>query len=243
MPFLFRAIRHDSMIAGRVRQYCWYAVGEVVLIFFGITLALAFEDWSQERQLRGQEFSALNDIAENLSANIDSLSVDLQTDSTRLEDCRRAILIVEERSAWQPESGELFESCRYWTSPYLQFAAYDSLKVRGTNLLSSQSLRISIVRLYEETYAIHIGDHDREQWDFQSAVVLPIWNRYLRETPDGNTEPSSYDALLASEEFLNLLNNRSSLLSKSIDKQKDSLEDTREVLAAVEDELARRAPN
>lgn len=213
MPFLFRGIRRESVTTGRIRQYCWYAIGEIVLIFFGITLALAFEDWSQERQLRGQELATLEDIADNLSANIVSLTANLQSDSTYMENCRRAILLVEERSIWQPASGELFDGCRYWTSPYLQFAAYDSLKARGTDLLSSRSLRTSIVRLYEEIYAGHIGDMDREQWDFQSAVVLPVWNRYLRTTPDGNTEPSNYDALLASEEFLNILYNRNRLLS------------------------------
>jgi hypothetical protein len=243
MPFLFRAIRRDSVTTGRIRQYCWYAIGEVVLIFVGITLALAFEDWSQERQLRGQELASLEDIAENLRANIITLTADLQRDSTRMENCWRGILLVEEQSVWQPESGELFDDCRYWTSPYLQFAAYDSLKARGTDLLSSRSVRTSIVRLYEGTYADHIGDVDRSQWDFQSAVVLPVWNRYLRTMPDGNTEPSNYDALLASEEFLNVLYNRNELLSASIDSQNASLENTQEVLAAIEDEIGRQEAN
>ena len=66
MPFLFRGIRRDSVIMGRVRQYFWYAIGEVVLIFFGITLALAFDDWSQERQLHEQQVASLQDLAENL---------------------------------------------------------------------------------------------------------------------------------------------------------------------------------
>jgi hypothetical protein len=187
--------------------------------------------------------ASLEDIAENLSANIISLTANLQGDSTGIENCRRAILLVEERSVWQPESGELFDDCRYWSSPYLQFAAYDSLKARGTDLLSSRSVRTSIVRLYEETYAYHIGDMDREQWDFQSAVVLPLWNRYLRTTPDGNTEPSNYDALLASEEFLNVLYNRNRLLSASIDSQNVSLESTQEVLVAIEDEIGRQEAN
>ena len=242
MPFLFRGIRRDSVSLGRIRQYWWYAIGEVVLIFFGITLALAFDDWNQERRLRGQELASLEDIAENLRANVASLTTKLQSDSIHLENCRRAILLIEERSIWQPENGEVLNDCRFWSSPYLQFAAYDSLKARGTDLLSNRSVRTSIVSLYEETYAWHVGDMDREQWDFQSAVVLPVWNRYLRTTPDDITEPSNYDALLDSEEFLNVLYNRSDLLDRSMDFQEGSLEDTKEVLDALEAELERQGP-
>ena len=240
MPFLFRGIRRDSVAMGRVRQYFWYALGEVVLIFFGITLALAFDDWSQERQLREQQVASLEDLAENLRGNIASLTSNSQSDLKRLERCRQVILKVEERLLWRPEDGEGFNSCRYWTSPYLQSAAYDSLKARGTDLIANRLVRSSIVALYEETYANLVGDIDREQWGFQDGVFYPVWNRHIRTLPDGTAEPSSYDALLASEEFLNLLYNRSSFLSRSIAKQKRTLESTEQVLATIEDELMRQ---
>lgn len=243
MPFLFRGIRRDSVAMGRVRQYFWYAIGEVALIFFGITLALAFDDWSQERQLREQQVASLQDLAENLRGNIDSLTSNSRFDSESLKNCRRAILLVEERSAWQPDSGRILNNCRYWSSPYLQFAAYDSLKARGTDLLANRSVRSSIVALYEETYANLVGDIDREQWGFQDGVFYPVWNRHIRTLPDGTAESSSYDELLASEEFLNLLYNRSSFLSRSIAKQKRTLESTEQVLATIEDELMRQSSN
>ena len=93
MPFLFRGIRRDAVIMGRVRQYFWYAIGEVVLIFFGITLALAFDDWSQERQSREQQIASLQDLAENLRGNIESLTSNSRFDLESLKNCRRAILL------------------------------------------------------------------------------------------------------------------------------------------------------
>lgn len=243
MPFLFRGIRRDSVTMGHVRQYFWYAIGEVVLIFFGITLALAFDDWSQDRQLRDQQIASLEDLAENLRANIESIVSNSQFDSENLKECRRAILHVEERLAWQPESGELFNHCRYWSSPYLQFAAYDSLKARGTDLIANRSVRTSIVTLYEETYADLVGDIDREQWGFQDGVFYPVWNRHIRTLPNGGAEPSNYDSLLASEEFINLLYNRSDFLRRSVAQQERTLESTQKVLATIEDELSHQGSN
>jgi hypothetical protein len=243
MPFLFRGIRRDSVTVGHVRQYFWYAIGEIVLIFFGITLALAFDDWSQDRQLRDQQIASLEDLAENLRGNIDSLTSNSQSDLERLEMCRQVNLQVEERSVWRPENGVDFNSCRYWTSPYLQFAAYDSLKARGTDLITDRSVRASIVELYEETYADLVGDIDREQWGFQDGVFYPVWNRHIRTLPDGSAEPSNYNSLLASEEFLNLLYNRSDFLRRSVEQQERTLESTRKVLATIEEELVRQSSN
>ena len=243
MPFLFRGIRRDSVIMGRVRQYLWYAIGEVVLIFFGITLALAFDDWSQERQLHEQQVASLQDLAENLRGNIDSLTYNSQADLERLERCRQVILQVEGRMAWRPENGETFNSCRYWTSPYLQSAAYDSLKTRGTDLIANRSVRASIVELYEESYAVLVGDIDREQWGFQDGVFYPVWNRHIRTLPNGNAEPSNYRALLDSEEFLNLLYSRSDFLRRSVIRQEQTLEKTRKVLSVIQDELGHQGPD
>ena len=240
MPFLFRGIRRDSVIAGRVRQYFWYAIGEVVLIFFGITLALAFDDWSQERQLREQQVASLQDLAENLRGNIDSLTRNSQSDLNRVERCRQVILQVEQRMDWRAENGAAFNSCRYWTSPYLQSAAYDSLKARGTDLITNRSVRVSIVKLYEETYANLVGDIDREQWGFQDSVFYPVWNRHIRTLSNGDSEPSNFDALRDSEEFLNLLYNRSDFLRRSIIKQEQALEKTLGVLSVIQDELAQQ---
>lgn len=237
MPFLFRQIRRETMLTQRVRQYFSYAVGEVLLIFVGITLALAFDDWSEQRRARRHEISALDDIVTNLYENIDWLTGTIERDSERLSSCRNAILIVERRSVWDPAFGELFDSCRYWTSPYFRTAAYDSLKATGTDLLTNVEVRASIVNLFEGSYAFLIGDLDREQWDFQSAVVLPVWNRYLRTVDGITTEPSDFDALLDSAEFLNVLYNRTELLGRSIAEQTESLADTQDVLRAISQEL------
>jgi hypothetical protein len=240
---LFRKVRHESVALGRVHAYLWYAVGEVALIFVGITLALAFGDMQEQRRSRVEEISTLNDIARNLQENIESAETNIGSDDQYLHQCQDAIDIVEARSLWQPEYGSIFEGCRWWTSPYRRSAAFDSLKAKGTDLVSDPEVRSAIVNLYEEVYAKNVGDMDREQWDFQSSVVLPLWNQFLRTGQDQFTETSNYDALLDSSEFLNMLYNRNELLRRSLETQKQSLASTKEALAAIQTELLRLVPN
>jgi len=237
MPLLFRKMRHDSVGVGHVREYLWYAVGEIVLIFVGITLALAFGDMQDQRRLRVEEISTLNDLARNLLANVQIIENNISIDEAYLQQCEHAIALVEAKSPWKPEYGTFFEGCRWWTSPYLGSAAYDSLKAKGTDLISDPELGSTIVGLYDEGYSRSVGDMDREQWDFQSTVVLPLWNRFFRTVQDRRVEPSDYDLLLDSSEFLNMLYNRSDLLGRSIDSQKQTLVRTKDSLAAIEAEL------
>ena len=187
-----------------------------------------------------EEISALNDIARNLQENIRAFEETIGLDESTLRQCREAISLIEAKTSWKAEHGTAFEGCRFWTSPYLSSAAYDSLKAKGTDLISDTKVRLSIVNLYDGVYSKLIGDMDREQWDFQSALVLPLWNRYLRSNW-GHSAASDYDALLDSGEFLNMLYNRSELLDRSIEEQQRSLLRTEEVQAAIGAELLRLA--
>ncbi|MBK7871587.1 MAG: hypothetical protein IPJ74_13405 [Saprospiraceae bacterium] len=58
-----------------------YAIGEVALIFIGITLALAFGNWNQNRQERQTETKLLREM----HANLDETAKVLKAISTLIE--------------------------------------------------------------------------------------------------------------------------------------------------------------
>ncbi len=239
MPLLFKKMRRDSVMFGRVRKYFWYAIGEVVLIFVGITLALAFGDMQDERRARAEEISTLQDIEQNLLANIDTMEHDQERDKLLLSRCEEAIAIVEARTPWQPEFGMVFEGCRWWGSPYYSSAAYDSLKMKGTDLITNRAVRTSVVGLFDETYKMVAGDIDREQWDFHATVAIDQWNRLFRASRTEGSIPSDYESVLDSAEFLNLMYNRTDFLNRSISFQGRSLAATRETQRLIAEEIAR----
>lgn len=53
---LFRQIRQRLFAQNRVGRYLWYAFGEIVLVVFGILIALQVDDWNESR-LAGSEMS------------------------------------------------------------------------------------------------------------------------------------------------------------------------------------------
>ena len=46
---IFRKIRQQFLVNGKVSQYMKYAVGEIILVVFGILIALQINNWNQNR--------------------------------------------------------------------------------------------------------------------------------------------------------------------------------------------------
>ncbi|NIP17863.1 MAG: hypothetical protein GWM87_06695 [Xanthomonadales bacterium] len=129
-------------------------------------------------------------------------------------------------------------NCRWWTSPFLSAAAYDSLKMRGTRLITDRGLRDDIVKLYELNYAYLVDDTDKSFWQFQQAVLFPVFNRYIRDVGDGQGQgrmiPNDWAAILDSREFSNALLAKRTTQQDSIEDQQAALDRTRQVAARIE---------
>ena len=55
----FRLIRKKLVEEQKVRQYTWYALGEIFLVVIGILIALQINNWNEERKNRKQEEAIL----------------------------------------------------------------------------------------------------------------------------------------------------------------------------------------
>ncbi len=172
-----------------MRRYIGYALGEVILIFAGITLALWFSNWNDESREREIELLALEDLVDNLRANEIHIKANIARDTDRLAACQRFMDATDKRESWNDQLGTDLDTCRWWTSPFLSFAAYESLKARGTDLVSNRSLRSEIVKLYEQDYAYLVNDTDKTFWGFQQNVIFPVFTRYVREDGGERSRP------------------------------------------------------
>jgi len=224
----------------RVQKYVAYALGEVLLIFLGITLALWFGNWNQERQLRRIETQTLVDIAEDLRANVRHINRNIEQDLSWASACKRFVDALEHAEPWSDELGKELRTCRLWTSPFLRFAAYESLKTRGTDLIRSASLRSEIVNLYEQVYGSLVDDSDKAFWAFHTSVIEPVLNRHAMPVGPDQYVPNDYGSLRESREFRNMLMRKLDLQKLSVGDQRIALDATQSCLHAIEAELAQR---
>jgi hypothetical protein len=241
MSLKSRHERFKALKFGKVRRYAWYAVGEITLIFAGISLALWFSNWNDERQLIVLESKALADIASNLNANVDHINANINDDNDRIAACERFLESLSQKDAWRDSLAEDLYQCRWWTSPFLSSAAYESLKSRGTELIADPELRDAVAKLYELTYSHLVEDVDKGFWNFQTAVMEPVFNRHVRMVEPDQFIPNDFDKLLESDEFINMLNMKLDYQKGSVRNLRETLEATDEVIKLIEFRLANRA--
>ena len=66
---LFRKIRQNLLMENKTGKYLKYAIGEIVLVVFGILIALSINNWNEARKMKLQEKALLNNIIEDLKAD------------------------------------------------------------------------------------------------------------------------------------------------------------------------------
>lgn len=67
----FRRIRRKLLDNGNLKNYLVYAVGEIVLVVFGILIALQFNNWNQAHSDETKLVSLLRELAVDLASEVD----------------------------------------------------------------------------------------------------------------------------------------------------------------------------
>lgn len=64
---LFRSTRQNFIKGGNIKKYLLYAVGEILLVMIGISLAFQLDNWNEDRVKRISEISYYENIKEQIT--------------------------------------------------------------------------------------------------------------------------------------------------------------------------------
>ena len=70
----FRKIRQNLLSEGKTGKYLKYAFGEIILVVFGILIALQINNWNEERKDRIKEQVILKQLQEDYQANLSRIT-------------------------------------------------------------------------------------------------------------------------------------------------------------------------
>jgi hypothetical protein len=136
-----------------------YAVGEVLLIFIGITLSLWFNEWDGDRKQRELELKTLREIKNEILLDTIDLNINLAgyremiRSDTVFENFFMGGMGSEKQPSVVPTGNDLAQLNNAFMIT-LQTSAYETLKARGIDLIGNDSLRLSIIRLYDFDYKV-----------------------------------------------------------------------------------------
>jgi hypothetical protein len=193
-----------------VGRYFKYAIGEIILVVIGILLALQINNWNEAKKNDKIEVSILHELLNDSKTNLTSLEEDIELNRKAIQS---NLLITDFLTAGKDYHDSLdvhFGFIQYNTQFTVNTGGFENLKSRGFEFISNDTLRKSIIDLYDGWYDFvnDLGDINNkisiEQFHPKYKPFFKNYKRVLMENYVSFT-PANYNALIKNEEFLKLI--------------------------------------
>ena len=147
----FRHVRKSLLMENKTGRYFKYAIGEIVLVVIGILIALQINNWNENRKSNHFEIKILKEIKA-------SMQLDLERNQDILKERilpKRAGIqsLIKNMHSTEKVNDSILRKNFNDASRGILFTydkgAYESLKAKGLDKISNDSLRNRLIRFYE----------------------------------------------------------------------------------------------
>ncbi len=205
----FRKIRQRLLTENKFSKYLLYAIGEIILVVIGILIALSINNWNNNNVRANQEVSLLQDMIVDLKQNINTSNAVLNIHNATLKQniTLRQVLLSKDTKGDIPQ--RLIGSLSSSATPTYSTSTYKTISQTGLNIVSSDTLKKSILRYYEVIlpYVNYKSNVDPKN-QFQE-LLKPYFNKYLKLELNSNDSIirsiNSTQDMFNDNEFLNEL--------------------------------------
>ena len=224
-----------------------YAIGEVLLIVIGVTIALAGTSWYEGQQERRDEILVLQQLRQTLADDLKEINRTWEMTRQREKNITDLLIHLESDHPYAADLGVKFQSLLGWRIVSIKTAPFEALKLQNYKVISNVDLRDKLISFYEDDYRKleHNLNLDR---DFAIEKVQPYYfeNFVMRVASsndvDGGSQewvPKDYEKIKAESYIANLCRYRADLLRRfALQQYGDSTQAIGEILDAIDQELA-----
>ena len=150
---------------------------------------------------------------------------------------------IAEDLPYHTELDTAFGKLRSWWSPYPVYTGYTTLKTKGLDIISNESLRNKIVDMFENKLTLVTSDYDRDEWGLMQQVVAPYCSRNIRMHKEGQHtlgRPNDFERLKRDDEFGNILGMILSARHTGLIYYKRAMILIEELIESIDEELKNR---
>jgi hypothetical protein len=214
-----------------------YAIGEVILIVVGITIALAANSWYEGQRERSDEIRLLQQMHQTLTEDLEELERRSVTMHQAAQDIAALLNHLEADRPYSDEFGGFIRSLIRFRGVRIRMAPFEALKARGLDLLSNDTLRMKLISFYEDDFA-RLEFSTANNLVFVQDLIEPYVMANFRQVASRDWVPNDYDQLKSDGYLVNLCRRRLFGLQDFVLPYFDeTTESIREILVAIEQEL------
>lgn len=186
------------------------SIGQVVLIFIGVSVATLFENWNSDRNRQEREIQLLKQMKVDLQHDLDDLNGNKRSATRKLASCN---ILVNELTSDRPYAdslGRYFGALPIYSLFISNVGSYETLKALGIDMIENDTLREKIVNLYEGMYT-YVGQSGKVAHEYSLNILIPGMAKNFTNVNIGMNRGSSmatpvnYTELKKNSEFIEQL--------------------------------------
>lgn len=224
-----------------------YAIGEVVLIVVGVTIALAGTSWYEGQQDRRDEILVLQQLRQTLSEDLQDINMTWEMTRQREQKIMALLNHLDSDRPYAADLARNFQSLWGWRTVSIKTAPFEALKVRGYSMISNPILREKLISFYEDHYA-KLAYNSNLDRDYVIENIQPYFLKNFvvhvaaTNDVDGGAQvwvPKDYDNIKAELYVANLGRHRADILRRFVLRDyENTTAIMREILDEIDQELA-----
>lgn len=191
---------------GSLKRYAAYAIGEVVLIFAGITLSIWFSNWNEQQKDLQTEINILREFRQGLVHDYEDVQFNIQLRENAKAACVRILSLMANPSQYHDSIDHYFSTSLQLATTTVKTSAYENLKSRGLYTITNDEARTKIIDLYDLSYESIHGSEARHEDLFFNFLVEFNAKRFNSTNPYAVMKPLDYPLLMKDKEYRYYLN-------------------------------------
>ena len=144
----FRRIRQQLLTENKFSNYLLYAIGEIILVVIGILIALAINNWNENRKLRNQEIIYLNNLKNDINTQIQMLDIYIDFENIIIDHSNDIMRHYELNDGFKNMDSifpKLHDLTTRWTFSNANTTLLQMLNSNQINIIQNRQLREELI--------------------------------------------------------------------------------------------------
>jgi hypothetical protein len=238
----FRKIRKKLADDNQLLKYSRYAIGEILLVVIGILIALSINNWNEFKKERTNERKIIAELIENMEFNHIRFE-DFINGGQYYDSASDYVISVLNKERMYTDTLDNVLNMAIQRRGGFSYSkiGYESLKNKGFDIILNDSLRKSIITIYEEVYPEMMGGFkwgNESQPEYLDHHFLPVPKEHGL-----NWKPYNFEVQMNDNYFKSLIHKIK--IQRKFHKMKvaRALEESKKVQQQLIDELNKSITN
>ncbi len=192
------------MEQNKTGKYFKYAIGEIVLVMIGILLALQVNNWNEQRKLKTEEVKLLKEMKAALLSDKSDIISNSAEHASAAKSCAILLRTISEKLAYNDSLDFHFANALNTTKFGHTSSPYETLKIKGPDLIENDSLRLLLNDYYDNRVGYQFDLQNSTQRGFEAAkerqfelfTSLRFWDKM---------KPVNYNQLVENNYYISWL--------------------------------------